>query len=106
EMEAIANATPGCIRVANMIEGGRTPLRTPAELHQLGFDLIVSPLTGLLAATRQMQRAYALLREEGTLRNHLDLLTSFDEFGPIVDLDEHYALEARYAEPGISSEAR
>ncbi|MGH9124879.1 MAG: isocitrate lyase/PEP mutase family protein [Acidimicrobiales bacterium] len=47
EMEAIANATPGCIRVANMIEGGRTPLRTPAELHQLGFDLIVSPLTGL-----------------------------------------------------------
>ena len=29
ELEAIAAATPGCVRVANMIEGGRTPLRSP-----------------------------------------------------------------------------
>ncbi len=99
EMEAIAEATPGCIRVANMIEGGRTPLRTPGELHDLGFDLIVSPLTGLLAAARQMQRAYATLYQEGTLRDHLDLVTSFDEFGAIVDLDWHYQLEARYSGP-------
>jgi methylisocitrate lyase len=96
EMEAIAEATPGCVRVANMIEGGKTPLRTPAELHDLGFDLIVSPLTGLLAATQQMQRAYATLRAKGTLRDDLDLVTSFDDFAPIVDLDAHYATEARY----------
>ena len=99
EMEEIARATPGCVRVANMIEGGRTPLRTPAELHQLGFDLIVSPLTGLLAAAHQMQVAYGLLHEEGTLRAHLDLVTSFDDFGAVVDLDDHYAEEARYAAP-------
>ena len=96
EMEAIAEATPGCVRVANMIEGGRTPLRTPAELHDLGFDLIVSPLTGLLAAARQMKEAYGLLHELGTLRDHLDLVLSFDDFNPVVDLDRHYALEARY----------
>lgn len=99
DMEAIAQATPGCIRVANMIEGGRTPLRTPQELHDLGFDLIVSPLTGLLAATRQMQLAYAVLHEKGTLRDDLDLVTSFDNFGTIIDLDRHYNLEARYAGP-------
>jgi 2-methylisocitrate lyase-like PEP mutase family enzyme len=97
EMEAIAAATPGCVRVANMIEGGRTPLRTPAELHDLGFDLIVSPLTGLLAAARQMTRAYAVLHERGTLRDDLDLVLSFDEFSPVVELDRHYAVEARYA---------
>ncbi len=95
EMEAIAEATPGCVRVANMIEGGRTPLRTPAELHDLGFDLIVSPLTGLLAATRQMQRAYAVLAERGTLREDLDLVTSFDDFGTVIGLDGHYEREAR-----------
>jgi 2-methylisocitrate lyase-like PEP mutase family enzyme len=98
EMEAIAQATPGCVRVANMIEGGRTPLRTPKELHDLGFDLVVSPLTGLLAAARQMQLAYRLLQEEGTLRDHLDLVTSFDDFGRVVELERHYGLEARYAE--------
>jgi 2-methylisocitrate lyase-like PEP mutase family enzyme len=97
EMEAIAAATPGCVRVANMIEGGKTPLRTPKELHDLGFDLIVSPLTGLLAATKQMQLAYGVLREKGTLRDDLDLVTSFDEFAPIVDLEGHYATEARYS---------
>ncbi|MGI8686064.1 MAG: isocitrate lyase/PEP mutase family protein [Acidimicrobiales bacterium] len=97
EMEAIARATPGCVRVANMIEGGRTPLRTPAELHDLGFDLIVSPLTGLLAAARQMTRAYGVLREKGTLRDDLELVLSFDQFSPIVELDRHYATEARYA---------
>jgi 2-methylisocitrate lyase-like PEP mutase family enzyme len=96
EMEAIATATPGCVRVANMIEGGRTPLRTPAELHDLGFDLVVSPLTGLLAAARQMQRAYAVLNEKGTLRDDLDVVLSFDELNPMVDLEAHYALEARY----------
>jgi 2-methylisocitrate lyase-like PEP mutase family enzyme len=99
DMEAIAKATPGCVRVANMIEGGRTPLRTPAELHDVGFDLIVSPLTGLLAAAHQMQRAYAILHEEGTLRDHLDVVSSFDEFGAIIDLDHHYELEARYTRP-------
>jgi 2-methylisocitrate lyase-like PEP mutase family enzyme len=96
EMEAVAAATPGCVRVANMIEGGRTPLRTPTELHDLGFDLIVSPLTGLLAAARQMQVAYEVLHEHGTLRDHLDLVTSFDDFGPFVQLDRHYELESRY----------
>jgi len=98
DMEAIAEATPGCVRVANMIEGGRTPLRTPAELHELGFDLIVSPLTGLLAAAHQMQRAYAVLRQQGTLRDNLDMVTSFDEFGAIIELDRHYELEARYTD--------
>jgi methylisocitrate lyase len=98
EMRAIADATPGCIRVANMIETGKTPLLTPSELHDLGFDLVVSPLTGLLAATRALARAYEVLHEHGTLRDHLDLVTSFDEFGRVVDLERHYGLEARYTD--------
>jgi methylisocitrate lyase len=100
EMEAIAAATPGCVRVANMVEGGKTPQRTPEELHDLGYDLIVSPLTGLLAATRQMEQAYTTLRAEGTLRDHLDQVMSFDGFAGVIDLDAHYATERRYADEG------
>ncbi len=99
EMEKVAAATPGVVRVANMIEAGRTPLLTPAELHDLGFDLIVSPLTGLFAAARAVGRAYQVLAEEGTLQDHLELVTTFDEFNRVVDLDEHYRLEARYTAP-------
>jgi methylisocitrate lyase len=100
ELEAIAEALPDCVRVANMIEAGRTPLLTPAELHDLGFDLIVSPLSGLYAATKAMRAAYGTLAEAGTLRDDLDLVVSFDEFNAAIDLDAHYELEARYRADG------
>src|SRR5436305_8495275 len=100
ELEAIANAVPDAVRVANMIEAGKTPLLTPAELGDLGYDLIVSPLTGLFAATRALATAYQTLREQGSLRDHLDLVVTFDDFNRVVDLDRHYGLEATYVEPG------
>jgi 2-methylisocitrate lyase-like PEP mutase family enzyme len=96
EMKAIADATPNTIRVANMVEGGKTPLLTPQELHDLGYDLVVSPLTGLLASTKALADAYGTLKSEGTLRDHLDTVVAFDDFGPVVDLDRHYQLDARY----------
>ena len=98
ELEQVAAAVPDTVRVANMIEAGKTPLLTPSELHDLGYDLIVSPLTGLFAAARAMATAYQTLREEGSLRDHLDLVVTFDDFNRVVDLDRHYGLEARYVE--------
>ena len=96
EMKAIADATPNTIRVANMVEGGKTPLLTPKELHDLGYDLVVSPLTGLLASTKALADAYGTLKTEGSLRDHLDTVAGFDEFGTLVDLERHYQLDARY----------
>jgi 2-methylisocitrate lyase-like PEP mutase family enzyme len=99
EMAAVADALPGVVLVANMIEAGKTPLMTPAELHELGYDLIVSPLSGLFAMARSVASAYHVLADQGTLRNHLDLVTSFDDFNRVVDLEGHYRLEARYQAP-------
>jgi methylisocitrate lyase len=96
ELERIAAELPDCVRVANMIETGKTPLLTPAELHDLGFDLIVAPLGGLYAAVKAIQGIYARLAETGTLRDDLSDLVSFDEFNALVDLDEHYATEERF----------
>ena len=102
ELEQIAEALPDCVRVANMIETGKTPLLTPGELHDLGFDLIVAPLGGLYAAVEGDPAASTpALAEDGTLRDDLDPLVTFDEFNALVDLDEHYAREDRYRwEPG------
>ena len=96
EMVAVADALPGVVLVANMIEAGKTPLLTPAELHELGYDLIVSPLSGLFAMAKSVATAYHVLADQGTLRNHLDLPTEFDDFNRVVDLEGHYRLEARY----------
>jgi 2-methylisocitrate lyase-like PEP mutase family enzyme len=105
ELEAVAKATPGVVRVANMIEAGKTPLLTPGELHDLGFDLIVSPLTGLFAAARALAEAYGVLKAKGSLRDDLHLVTTFDAFNRIVQLDDHYELESRYSEAGAISPA-
>lgn len=98
ELERIARAIPGP-KVANMVEGGRTPLLSPAELHDLGFDLIVTPLAALLAAARAIRDTYAELRRTGTMRGALDRLLTFEEFNRLIDLDRHYALEERFREP-------
>ena len=101
ELEAIVAGTPGAIRVANMVEGGRTPLLTPAELHELGFDVVVTPLTALMSATRAIQETFAILVREGTMRDHRDRLVDFTEFGWVVEMARHQALDARYASENI-----
>ena len=96
ELERISAALPGITLVANMVETGRTPLLTPAELAELGFTLIVSPLSLLLSAVKAMQTSLDQLSAEGSLRGHLDRLVAFDDFTRIVDLDRHTADEQRY----------
>lgn len=96
DLEQIARAIPGP-KVANMIEGGRTPLLSPDELHQLGFDLIVVPLAGLLASAKALREMYALLRQHGTLREHTQLLMGFEEFQKsVIEVDRHYEVEQKY----------
>jgi len=96
ELERIAAGLPGLTLVANMVETGRTPLLTPSELADLGFRLIVSPLSGLFAAVQALGQAYGRLVEAGTLRDDLDSLVSFDTFTDLVGLPQAQDLDTRY----------
>ena len=96
ELEHIARALPGVTLVANMVETGRTPLLTPAELRELGFSLIVSPLSGLFAAVKALGDAYARLAEAGSLRDDLYRLVAFDTYTDLVGLPAAQAVDARY----------
>ncbi len=96
ELETIAAALPDITLVANMVETGRTPLLTPAELAELGFRLIVSPLSLLFSAVRAIQVSLDQLAAEGSLRSHLDRLVDFEGFGQIVGLPAVFEIEQRY----------
>jgi 2-methylisocitrate lyase-like PEP mutase family enzyme len=98
ELERIARELSplGLPLVANMIEKGKTPLLTPAELYAIGYTLIAAPLSLLFAATKAMREVLDVLRRDGTTRDNLSMLVPFDDFGAIVDLDGHYAREARF----------
>ena len=91
EMQQIADALPDVVLVANMVEKGKTPLLTPSELAELGFRMIVSPLSGLLAVSKALEDAYGVLQEQGSMRDHQHLLTPFNDFTDIVGLPKYLA---------------
>lgn len=82
--------------VANMLEGGVTPLLDRKELAELGFTIAVFPLTGLYAAAKSLCGVYEHLKEKGETRDIVDRLLTFHDFHAIVGLDGHYALDKKY----------
>jgi carboxyvinyl-carboxyphosphonate phosphorylmutase len=95
ELKALAKELPPPL-VANMLEGGVTPLLTKDELEKLGLQLIVCPLTALYASAKAMQDMFALIKTKGTTRDHVDRLLPFQQFHDIIGLDDYYKLDAKY----------
>ncbi len=100
ELERIGREVPG-VKVANMLEFGRTPLLPARELAALGFQLIVNPLSALLASAAAIRSVYNRLREEGTLAGHLPQLLPLQDWYDLVKLAEHYELAERFAAPSL-----
>jgi 2-methylisocitrate lyase-like PEP mutase family enzyme len=96
ELEQIAKELPPPL-VANMIERGVTPHLTRQELKDLGYQLIVCPLAALYASAHAAIKVLTELKEKETTAALYDELTTFDEFGELVELQDRYADESRYA---------
>jgi len=82
--------------VANMLEGGVTPLLTKEELKKLGFQIAVFPLTGIFAAARTLSKVFKHLRKHGTTNDIMPDLLTFHDFHKIVRLDGFRALDKKY----------
>jgi len=83
-------------RVANMIQGGRTPVLGRQQLIDLGFQLILYPLAGLHAAAQAMRSVFESLRRTGSTDGCEAKIMSFDEFNRLMGADAKYALAERY----------
>jgi methylisocitrate lyase len=95
EMKEIARHVPGPL-VANMLERGVTPLMSPQELKELGFDLIVWPLAPVYSVAKSLAEVYSTLRRDGSTARILDRLMPFNDFNEIVGLEEKYLLDQKY----------
>jgi 2-methylisocitrate lyase-like PEP mutase family enzyme len=93
EMARITREAPG-IHMANMVEGGKTPIPPMGRLHELGFNLAIFPLTLLSAAMRAIAESLAAMKAE---RHPADRLMGFDDLKRIVGFDAYYEAESRYA---------
>lgn len=82
--------------VANMIEGGATPLQPAKSLHDMGFSLVLYPLSVLYASTAASLRVLHELHKSGTVASKPSDIVSFDQFNEIVGLSEMRTLEEHY----------
>jgi 2-methylisocitrate lyase-like PEP mutase family enzyme len=98
EIEAIAAAFPDVPLLFNYAEGGKTPAVPHAFLRELGFSLVIFPLSMLLAATVSMRAALAQIKADGTPIELLASLLPFEEFLRFIGLPEIEELEQRFAE--------
>jgi len=83
--------------VANMIEGGVTPLSSSKKLHDMGFKIILYPLSILFANTYASLEILKELKKTGTTSKFNKKLVSFDQFNDLVELPKFRKLETRYS---------
>ena len=83
--------------VANMIEGGATPLLSATKLHEMGFKLILYPLSILFANAFASLQILRELRKSGTTVRFKKNLVLFEQFNDIVDLAKFRKMEKKYA---------
>lgn len=82
--------------VANMIEGGATPINSSDALYKMGFNIILYPLSVLFANTFATMKVLKELKKQGTTSRLRKQITSFDEFNDLVDLKRFKRLEEKY----------
>jgi len=82
--------------VANMLEGGRTPILPRERLAALGFQLIVYPLSAIFAAARAIEAVYEKIRRDGTTLGAEHALMPFARLNDLIGVEERYALARRF----------
>lgn len=91
EMRRYCDAVDGP-KMANMIEGGKTPLLPPAQLEDIGYSIAVYPLTLLNVSIQAMRMALRSLAAGERAEDAME----FDALKRAVGFPEYYAEEARY----------
>ncbi|MET0868142.1 MAG: isocitrate lyase/PEP mutase family protein [Pseudorhodoplanes sp.] len=101
EMEKIGRAFDVPL-IANMVEGGRTPILSRAELEKFGFKIAIFPVAGLLAMAAALQSVYGEIRNAGSTKGWSGQFYPFDDFSRLMGFERVWEFERRNAETARS----
>jgi 2-methylisocitrate lyase-like PEP mutase family enzyme len=82
--------------MANMVEGGRTPIKSTTALEELGFSLVIFPGGIVRALARAAQDFYASLKGHGTTDPFRDRMFDFDQLNAVIGTPEMIAAGKAY----------
>ena len=88
-----------CIKkpmMANMADGGKTPIRSQRELAAIGYRLAIFPATTGLAAAHAAEMALSVLKETGTSISPALSLFPFNEFNSLIGFEDVWAFERKW----------
>jgi 2-methylisocitrate lyase-like PEP mutase family enzyme len=84
--------------LANMVEGGRTPVLSRQDLESIGYKLAIFPVTALLAAVQAMKTVYEGLQQHGSSGRTEFPLMPFADLTRLMGFEDVWAFEKRYVE--------
>ncbi|MFH5927434.1 isocitrate lyase/PEP mutase family protein [Roseomonas xinghualingensis] len=93
EMAQITRELPA-VQLANMLEGGLTPLLSPSKLAELGFEIVIYGISLMMHAVRTMQAVRADIAS-GEFRMRGQGI-GFEAFKELVDMPRWSETEGRY----------
>jgi 2-methylisocitrate lyase-like PEP mutase family enzyme len=82
--------------LANMVEGGQTPLQGADELEARGFRIVIFPGGTTRAVAHTLAAYYASLREHGSTAAWRNRMLDFDELNALIGTPDLLALGKRY----------
>ena len=94
DFRQVAAALPGVPLLANMTEFGRTPYLTAEEFEELGYKLVIWPVSSLRVANKAQSELYATLHAEGGAKSQLDRMQTRQELYDTIDLAGYEELDA------------
>lgn len=97
ELAKIATTFKGQVPLlANMVEGGATPISSATSLQDIGFDIVIFPGGIVRALAMTAQNYYASLKEAGSNRPFSDRMHDFDGLNAAIGTPEMLALGKRF----------
>ena len=82
--------------LANMVEGGKTPVKTANDLKRLGFNIVIFPGGAVRAATFQLQEYYAGLLKNGSNSEFSKKMHNFDSLNSVIGTPELLKIGKKY----------
>ena len=82
--------------MANMVEGGKTPVLSAQQLEALGYRIAIFPVAALLAAAASLDSIYRTLERDGSSINATTPIYSFTEFAKLIGFEEVWEFDRRH----------
>lgn len=89
---------PGVKLLANMTEFGRTPALTAQEFQELGYDMVIWPVSSLRVANKAQEKLYSTIARDGATTAMLPEMQTRGELYDMIGLNQFEALDASIAQ--------